>query len=140
MKEENGLGKGLIIGFITGSIVGSVVALLFAPKSGKELRTDIREKSEEWWKETEDIIDRAKDKASDIINEGKKKSENLVAEAKVKVDALIKEAEEIIDGAKSKTGEILNDGIDTINKKGERLKSAIKAGIETYKNEKGEQA
>lgn len=137
MKEDNGLGKGLIIGFLTGSIVGSVVALLFAPKSGKELRNDIREKSEEWWKETEELIGQAKDKANDLINEGKKKSENLISEAKVKVDALIKEAEQIIETAKSKTGEIIVDGMGTIEKKGEKIKSAIKAGVDAYKNEKG---
>ena len=46
----------------------------------------------------------------------------------------------IIDGAKSKTGDFVSDGLDTINKKGDKLKSAIKAGIDTYKNEKGEHA
>ena len=33
--------KGFMLGALAGSIIGSVTALLFAPKSGKELRQDI---------------------------------------------------------------------------------------------------
>lgn len=35
--------KGFLLGALAGGIVGSVTALLFAPKSGKELRGDISE-------------------------------------------------------------------------------------------------
>ena len=49
MAQDN-MGKGLLIGFLTGSIVGSVIALLYAPKSGKELRGDIKIKSDEFYK------------------------------------------------------------------------------------------
>ena len=47
--------KDFIIGTLIGSIVGASVALLFAPKSGKELRDDInhgaiqaRDRANEW--------------------------------------------------------------------------------------------
>jgi gas vesicle protein len=73
MADDNGVGKGLIVGFLTGSIVGSVVALLYAPKSGKELRGDIREKSDEFFKETEEYLEQTKEKADKLINDGKKK-------------------------------------------------------------------
>ncbi|WP_127532527.1 YtxH domain-containing protein [Paenibacillus kobensis] len=35
--------KGFLLGALAGAVVGSVTALLFAPKSGKELRSDIAE-------------------------------------------------------------------------------------------------
>jgi gas vesicle protein len=40
--EENKMAKGLMMGFFVGGIVGAVVALLYAPKSGRELRSDIK--------------------------------------------------------------------------------------------------
>jgi gas vesicle protein len=34
-------------GILAGGILGALVGIFFAPKSGKELRTDVREKSKE---------------------------------------------------------------------------------------------
>jgi len=135
-SEDNGLGKGLIVGFLTGAAVGSIIALLFAPKSGKELRQDIKIKSQDFMEDAEQYLANAKDKASQLINEGKKKSEKLVAEAKEKVDTLLGEAEKILSDAKDKTGNYIHSGKDRLVKEGDRLKSAIKAGMETYKSEK----
>jgi gas vesicle protein len=135
-SEDNGLGKGLIVGFLTGAAVGSIIALLFAPKSGKELRQDIKIKSQDFMEDAEQYLANAKDKASQLINEGKKKSEKLVAEAKEKVDTLLGEAEKILSDAKDKTGNYIHSGKDKLEKEGDRLKSAIKAGMETYKSEK----
>lgn len=36
-------GKDLLIGAVVGGVLGAVTALLFAPKSGRELRSDIAE-------------------------------------------------------------------------------------------------
>ena len=38
MTQNNGVLKGLVIGLLAGSAIGAVLALLYAPKSGKELR------------------------------------------------------------------------------------------------------
>ena len=77
MSEEKGVAKGLFLGFLAGGIVGSVLALLYAPKSGKELRQDIKNKKEEILDDAEEYLDIAKHKAQDIINEGKKRSEEF---------------------------------------------------------------
>ncbi|WP_188206458.1 YtxH domain-containing protein [Alkalibacillus aidingensis] len=54
-QEGNINSKDFMIGSLIGGIVGASVALLFAPKSGKELRHDIntgaqhvRERADEW--------------------------------------------------------------------------------------------
>jgi gas vesicle protein len=52
-----------IVSFLGGAFVGAVVALLYAPKSGEELRTQIREEAdatvkratEEWNKAMQDV-------------------------------------------------------------------------------------
>lgn len=135
-NEENGMGKGLLIGFLTGAAVGSILALLFAPKSGKELRDDIKTKSQDFIEDADLYIVKAKDKASQLINEGKKKSEKLVAETKEKVDTLLGEAEKILSEARDKAGNVAHQGKEKIEKESERLKTAIKAGMDAYKTEK----
>ena len=64
MADENndGMAKGLIIGFITGSVVGAVLALLYAPKSGKEMRRDIKDK-------TNELVDKGEEYLGKIIHE-----------------------------------------------------------------------
>jgi gas vesicle protein len=136
-NEENGMGKGLLIGFLTGAAVGSIIALLFAPKSGKELREDIKNKSQDFMEDAETYLANAKDKASQLINEGKKKSEKLVSDTKEKVDALLGEAEKILSDAKGKAGDYAHAGKEKIEKESERLKTAIRAGMDAYKTEKG---
>ena len=70
--------KGFLIGFLAGGTVGAIVALLTAPKSGKELRGDIKQKSEEYYDDAEKYLADAKNKASELINEGKKNMQWLL--------------------------------------------------------------
>jgi gas vesicle protein len=39
MSRNEGLLKGLVIGLMAGGAVGAIIALLYAPKSGRELPT-----------------------------------------------------------------------------------------------------
>lgn len=136
MAQDSGYGKGLFLGFLTGGIIGSVVALLYAPKPGKELRQDIKVKSEEYLGEAETYIEQARGRAQELINDGKEKSEKLIAEAKLKVDALLNEAESIIDDAKKKSGKIVSEGKSKIVSESEKIKNAVKTGVDAYKAEK----
>jgi len=47
MFREEKKPKSFVSGLATGSVIGGIAALLFAFKSGKELRMDISEKSNE---------------------------------------------------------------------------------------------
>lgn len=44
-ESKDGMARGLLIGFLAGSALGAVIALLYAPKSGKEMRKDIKDKA-----------------------------------------------------------------------------------------------
>ncbi|MGQ9799174.1 MAG: YtxH domain-containing protein, partial [Ignavibacterium sp.] len=101
-QDNNNLGKGFLIGFLAGGAIGAAIALLFAPKSGKELRADIRQKSEEYLDDTERYIYEAREKARELINEGKKMSEKIINDAKQKSQEIIKDAEKVILEAKEK--------------------------------------
>jgi gas vesicle protein len=136
MSKENGFGKGLLMGFLAGGAVGAIIALLYAPKSGRELRNDIRTKTDEYLDEAERYLEEARDKAKMMINEGKRKSEKLVSDARVKSDELLKDAEKIFTDAKTKVGQAIASGKQTLESEKNNLKNAFKAGVEAYKETK----
>jgi len=125
MAAENKMAKGLMVGFLTGTIVGGVIALLYAPKSGKELREDLKKKSEEITADVENYLIDAQTKAKQLINEGKDKSAHLISEAKQKADSLLKDAESLLHDAKKR-----------MNDESSKVKIAMKAGLDAYKEEK----
>jgi gas vesicle protein len=138
MSQENGYVKGLFIGLLTGGAIGAIVALLYAPKSGKELRNDIKNKTDECFDETEKFIADAKVKAKDMMNEGKIRAEQMIANAKSKSEELLKNAERIFAEAKSKTGSILSNGKEIIDDESSKLKTAFKAGVNAYNETKNQ--
>ena len=76
MSDNRGFGA-YLAGFILGGLIGAVVALLLAPQSGEETRTQIREKSIE-----------IRDRASESIEEARMRAERAVEEARLRVDEL----------------------------------------------------
>lgn len=121
--------RNLLLGFLSGAVVGGIVALLYAPKPGKELRSDLMKKGGELTEDIEEYLSDAQEKARTIINEGKDKSSALITDAKRRADTLLKDAEHILSGAKQRVGE-----------EGDRLKTAVKAGVEAYKEERDKPA
>lgn len=135
-QDNNNLTKGLLLGFLAGGAVGAILALLYAPKSGKELRADIKNKTEDYLDEAEKYLSEAKDKAMDLINEGRKRSERIIKDAKSKSDEILKDAEKIFHDAKSKTAEAVHTGKVKIESEASRIKDSVKAGIDAYKEAK----
>jgi len=117
--------KGFLIGFLAGGTVGAIIALLTAPKSGKELRGDIKQKSEEYLDEAEKYLADAKNKAGDLINDAKSKSQDI-----------LNSAGRVFKDAKAKTTGVLNSGKEKIETETERLKSSVKDGIDAYNEAK----
>lgn len=134
--DENRTAKGLLLGFVAGGIVGASLALLFAPKSGRELRSDIKTRKDEFLDDTSEYLQIAKTKASDLINEGKRKSEELISDAKKKASSLIGDANSILNDAKQKATNTLGSTKEKLSGETERVKDAFKAGIEAFNQEK----
>lgn len=128
MANNNGLLKGLIIGVLAGGAVGALIALLYAPKSGRELRADIKEKADDFMEGAEEYISAAKSRAGEIVSEAKKRSEQLITDAKHKADSLLEDADKLIANARSKAGPVVEEG--------SRIKNAVKAGLDAYKDER----
>jgi gas vesicle protein len=136
MSQENNFGSGLFVGLLFGGALGAALALLYAPKTGKELRQDIKSRTDDYLDEADKYIAEAKDKAIHLINDGKKKSEKLIKEAKQKSEELLKDAEKVLDEAKSKTDEMVKSSKEKVEQKSGQIKGAIKAGVDAYKETK----
>lgn len=105
MAEENGASKLAI--FLVGFGMGAVVALLFAPKSGRELRQDIAETTR-----------RGMDKASETYQATRARAKELAA------------------AGREKAAEVLEEAKETVVEKRDRLTAAIEAGKQAYREEK----
>lgn len=86
----------LVIGLLIGGALGALAGIFLAPKSGKELRSDIKEKGSELAKEAKELYADATAKAKAIIDE-----------ARYQAKVLRKEADQHLAEARQKTKEIL---------------------------------
>ena len=134
-KSENNYWKGMLAGTLIGGIAGAVTALLLAPKSGKELRQDIADKSYDLYDKASDYISQFGDTTntvvSNTVNEGRERAKNIISSAREQADTLLKSAEEVFQSAKEKADTLKM----SVDEKVENLKEATRAGAEAFKDE-----
>lgn len=75
MKEN---GKSLLWGVVVGGLIGSVSALLFAPKSGKELRGDIAAGTRQVTDKTQELAARVGEQGSQLIERVKDSAAGVI--------------------------------------------------------------
>lgn len=121
-KEKNGLGK-----LIAGIGIGVGLGLLFAPKSGKETRADLKKKIDDLMGklkeiDAEDVKETISKKVSEIKEDLKNlDKERVAAKIKIGASAIKRKAEDLVEYAKVK-------GTPVIEKAAEEVKtSTIKA-------------
>lgn len=84
-KNEDSINtKDFVIGALIGGIVGAGTALLLAPKSGKELISDINTQASQLKEKSSHIADTAKVKGTEWVQVAKEKSNEIVQSAKEK--------------------------------------------------------
>jgi gas vesicle protein len=143
--SENGFDRDSFLkGLLIGGTLGAISALLFAPKSGKELRADIKRKGEEAVEGTKRVYGETRDKTQQIISEAVDKAQELreeasrhLAKARAKAEELLSSAEEkALDFSESAKGLIDNTKNDLAKKK-DKMSIAVNAGIDAAKKELG---
>ena len=92
------------MGLLIGSALGALAGIFFAPKSGKELRSDIKEKGSEVLKDAVEIYTDAGTKAKDIIEEVKHQAKDLKKEAEGTGEKIVDEVQEKIGQVKKVFG------------------------------------
>jgi gas vesicle protein len=80
MKEELNVknGQSILVSFLVGGVVGAGIALLLAPKSGKELRKDIKNMASD----TRDKIAATVEKGKELYIEGTTAVKNAIEAGK----------------------------------------------------------
>lgn len=132
--KKSGVGK-----FVLGASIGAALGVLFAPKSGRETRREIKLKAG-------DLLDKAKeldavevkdaieDKVMDIIDELKDlDKEKAILIAKKKAKELKKHAEELANYAKEKATPVVEEAADALREKAIEATKKILDKLETEK-------
>lgn len=121
MSDKNGdLFKGLLIG----GLIGIVCGILFAPKSGKETRDDLKNKSGELFIKSREKYETVAEKSRIAYEKSVQQLKNMNLSAK-----------ETALGMENKVGELKSQGVETIQRNKNRFKKAIDAGLEAYREE-----
>lgn len=90
-NEESG-GPGFITGLLVGTAIGAVAALLFAPKSGEEIRHQLKSLAEDQKDTLKNKWDLAKEKAGDVVNSARDRIDSAAQQASGSVDAYAEKA------------------------------------------------
>jgi len=112
-------------GVLIGGVIGAVMGILYAPKSGRETREDISRKAEE-------LVAKAKEEYEQALEKSRKTYETAVSRLK-KIEET---AREKVGELEAKAGTMVEKGKESLEDNKSRLKRAIDAGVEAYKEEK----
>ena len=86
MSEERGVCAGtVLVSFVAGAAIGAVLALLYAPKSGEEMRGDIADLTEDAVDKIKEYAKEAQEKIKAAIEDGK---ETIVEKKSVLASAI----------------------------------------------------
>jgi Gas vesicle protein len=101
-RETPGNGRvlgSILAGVVIGLAVGGTLALLFAPKSGKELRGDIEEALEGVKERTEQVLDDLQESAANLRDRSRtlldSTRENIVRSVEVGKEAYVQKKQEL---------------------------------------------
>ncbi|MCL2039654.1 MAG: YtxH domain-containing protein [Bacteroidetes bacterium] len=120
MKDDTSKVKTFLLGALIGGTVGAVTALLFAPKSGRELRRDIVDSTTDMY-----------DKANDLIQEAKQKTNNIVDSVKRQADSFLHKVGDYYEDANGQ----ISTSTESVQQRFESLKDAARTGADAFKTE-----
>ena len=95
MSDHDDFGS-FLVGFVVGGLTGAVVALLFAPQSGEETRTVIKEKGIELREKASQTSEEALARAKEAAADAKARYDELSAEVKTRSQDVIASAKKAI--------------------------------------------
>ena len=131
MSKTKGAGK-----FVLGAGIGAALGLLFAPKKGSELRSDLKKKLDELVAKAKEVdIDEVKDEFMKKVDELKGELEDLDKEkalkiAKKKGEELKVKAEELLQLAREKGTPVLEGIAKDVKKKTASVVKEVLAKLE----------
>ena len=127
-KEETSANTKLTYLLIGGGI-GAILALLFAPKSGQELREDIADATRKGLEKSKEVAEHLQERAGEYYEVSREKANEFYHNAQEK-------AGELADLAKDKAGELSEKARGAAARTTNPITAALEAGKEAYIEEK----
>ena len=126
--------------FLVGAGIGAVLALLFAPKSGEELRNDIADATRKGIDRSKEAAQQIGKQASDVYDATRTKAGEVYESARDTAgeyyEATRERASEIYDTATAKAGEVVEKTRDAATRQAGSIQAAVEAGKKAYVEEK----
>jgi gas vesicle protein len=126
--------------FLVGAGIGAVLALLFAPKSGEELRNDIADATRKGIDRTKETAQQLGAKATEYYDAGRAKVGEVYDSARETAgeyyEATRERAAELYDTASAKAGEVAAKTRDVAARQAGSISAAVEAGKKAYVEEK----
>lgn len=115
--KNKGRTEGLIIGAVLGAAAATVASLLFAPKSGKDLRKDISEGTSKTLEHADDYLDTAKKKGSKLVDDVEKSASEYLNLAGDKTDNAFSKAKGLFKRKANEAEDMMEDTTDALKDK-----------------------
>lgn len=115
--RDKGRTEGLIIGVVLGAAVATVASLLFAPKSGKDLRKDISEGTSKTLEQADDYLDTAKKQGSKLADDVEKSAFEYLNLAGDKTDNAFSKAKGLFKRKTNEAEDMVEDTTETLKDK-----------------------
>jgi gas vesicle protein len=117
-----------------------VLALLFAPKSGEELRSDIADATRKGIDKSKEAAQQIGAKAGEYYETGRQKAGELYDTARETAgeyyEATRERAADLYDTASSKAGDVVSKTKDAVSSQAGSISAAVEAGKKAYIEEK----
>jgi gas vesicle protein len=91
MEHESDKLSGFLAGILVGGAIGSLLTMLFTPVSGKRMRRNIANRTEDIIEEANEYYEISRDKVSSTIKEGRTKIDKFIDDGRKKVDSFLEE-------------------------------------------------
>lgn len=124
MKNEKSNIESKISYLLLGGGIGAILALLFAPKAGEELRSDIA-----------DATRKGMDKTGEIASQLSETAQTAYSDTKTKANEIFDSARQKIDSVANVIAETPAQAQNALHDKVEQVSTAIKAGRKEYDRE-----
>ena len=114
---------------LIGGGIGAILALLFAPKSGQELRGDIADATRKGIDKSREAAQQLGERAGEYYDAGRERASELYSQASER-------ASDLYSQASSKVGEVAQNARETASRQSSTVAAAIEAGKKAYQEEK----
>ena len=114
---------------LIGGGIGAVIALLFAPKSGEELRGDIADVTRKGLEKGKETAEQIQERAGEYYEVTRERAGELYSTAQDK-------ASELYQAAQDKAGEIADKAKSAVSQTSNPVSAALDAGKQAYHEEK----